>query len=225
MTGMEAPVAVDKATVWLIEDHEDYREMVAQLINHIDGFTCARSFESCEEALETLSRESAPQIILSDVGLPGMSGIEGIRKIKELSPSTFVVMLTVYDNHEKVFEAICAGASGYLLKNSSQDTVAAALKEVLAGGAPMHPRVAKMVLETFARQNVKVQPQHEDYGLSPREKDILELMVKGFIKKEIADQLGLSPHTVDFYLRKIYEKLHVNTRTGAVAKALKEKLF
>ena len=160
-------------------------------------------------------------MILSDVALPGMNGIAGIRQIKACAPGIHVIMLTVYDEHEKVLN-ICVGASGYLLKNSSEETITAAIQEVLRGGAPMNPRVARLVLDMFTRM---APAPAKDYGLSEREKQILELMVKGMIKKEIADQLSISYHTVDNHLRNIYGKLHVNTRGGAVAKAVREKLF
>src|SRR5262249_50892887 len=162
--------------VWLIEDHDDFRSTVARLINRIKDAHCPRNFSSCEEALAAMDAERGPDVILSDIGLPGMNGIEGIRKIKALSLSTHIIMLTVHDDHDKIFEAICAGASGYLLKNSSRQTIAAAIEDVINGGAPMHPRVAKLVLEMFARQAMPA--QKKEYGLSPREKEVLELMVQ-----------------------------------------------
>lgn len=226
---MQSPVATDmpvseKIAVWLIEDHDDFRSTVVRLIDRIKDAHCPRNFSNCEAALAALEEgKRGPEIILSDIGLPGMNGIEGIRKIKALSPSTHIIMLTVHDDHDKIFEAICAGASGYLLKNSSRQTIATAIQDVLNGGAPMHPRVAKLVLEMFARQTVQV--QKNEYGLSPREKEVLELMVQGLIKKEIAHKLSLSFFTVDHLLRSIYEKLHVHTRGGAVAKAMRERLL
>lgn len=219
---MTFPSASAAISVWLIEDHADFREAVAWQINQIADLRCTRAFSTCEEALSALAKEPAPEVILCDVGLPGMDGITGIRAIKALSPSTHIVMLTVHDDHHKVFGAICAGASGYLLKDASEETLTAAIHEVLQGGAPMNPRVARLVLEKFARQNA---PPRDNYGLSEREKEILELMVEGLIKKEIADRLGVSYHTVNNHLRSIYEKLHVHTRGGAVAKALNERLF
>jgi DNA-binding NarL/FixJ family response regulator len=134
---------------------------------------------------------------------------------------TRVVMLTAFDDHAKVFKAVCAGASGYLLKTSSVEKIAESIHEAFSGGAPMTPKVAKSVLEMFSHL---VQPQ-QDYGLTDREQKILELMTRGLIKKEIADQMALSYHTVDTHLRNIYTKLHVHSRTGAVAKAIKERLF
>jgi len=130
-------------------------------------------------------------------------------------------MLTVFDDHDKIFKAICAGASGYLLKTSPVEKIIESIREAQDGGAPMTPRVARSVLDMFSRSS----PPHQDYGLTAREQKILELMTQGLIKKEIADQLTLSYHTVDTHLRNIYSKLHVHTRTGAVSKALKEKLF
>jgi DNA-binding NarL/FixJ family response regulator len=159
-------------------------------------------------------------LILLDVGLPGMSGLEGIRLFKVRAPNSLIVILTVFEDDDKVFRAICAGAAGYLLKTSSVADITQAVRDALAGGSPMNPRIARRVLEMFS----KLAPKQSDYGLSEREKEILQLMTTGLIKKEIADQLTLSIHTVDTYLRRIYEKLEVNTRTGAVAKALKEGL-
>jgi len=208
--------------VWLVEDHEDCRRMVVRAINRASVLRCPHAFSSCEQALSALEREPAPDVILLDVGLPGMDGIQGIREIKRRAPSVQVIMLTVYDDHQKVFDAICAGASGYLLKTDDDEGIVQAIQEVLRGGAPMNPRVARLVLSMFAR--LAVPPKH-DYGLSAREKDILELTVKGLLKKEIADQLALSYHTVDNHLRSIYEKLHVHSRSSAVAKALSERLL
>lgn len=207
-------------TIWIIEDHTAFRHTLARVLNSELGLKCSRDFDSCEKALAALARDDAPDLILLDVGLPGMSGLEGIRLIKEKSPKSLVVILTVFEDDEKVFQAICAGASGYLLKTSSATDITQALRDALDGGSPMNPRIARRVLEMFSR----LAPKQGDYGLSDREKEILQLMVTGLIKKEIADKLSLSIHTVDTYLRRIYEKLEVNTRTGAVAKALKEGL-
>ncbi len=215
---MSATHLLKKTSVWLVEDHEDCRRLVARVINRTPSLCCPYAWASCEEALNALDREAAPDVILMDLGLPRMSGIEGIGRIKAAAPQTHVLVLTVYDDHEKVFKALCAGASGYLLKTADDDAITGAIQEVLQGGAPMSPRVARLVLDRFTRLSAPA----TDYGLSPREKQILELMVKGLIKKEIADQLGLSYHTVDNHLRNIYTKLHVNTRGGAVAKALQE---
>jgi DNA-binding NarL/FixJ family response regulator len=211
-----------KIPVWLIEDHGEFREMVAWQINQIADLQCTRTFSNCEDALAALELQERPRVILCDVGLPGMNGIEGISRIKAIVPSAYIIMLTVHDDHNKVFGAICAGASGYLLKDASEETIMSAIHEVLNDGAPMNPRVARLVLQRFAQENA---PPRDLYGLSAREKQILELMVEGLIKKQIADRLGVSPHTVNNQLRSIYDKLHVHTRGGAVAKALKERLL
>ena len=208
-------------TVWLVEDNEIFRNTVARALKRISALDCAHRFASAEEALDALEEGVVADVILMDVELPGINGIEAIQRIKSLSPSTRIIMLTVFDSHEKIFRAICAGASGYLLKTSPAEKIVESICEVYTGGAPMAPKVARSVLDMFSRLAV---PSH-DYGLTAREQRILELMTQGLIKKEIADQLSLSYHTVDTHLRNIYTKLHVHTRTGAVAKALKERLF
>jgi len=207
-------------TIWIVEDHAAFRRTLVRVLNAETGLQCTRDFDSCEKALAALAHDEAPHLILLDVGLPGMSGLAGIRLIKERAPKTLVVILTVFEDDDKVFQAICAGASGYLLKTSSVTEITQAVRDALAGGSPMTSRIARRVLDMFT----KFAPKHSDYGLSEREKEILQLMTTGLIKKEIADRLTLSVHTVDTYLRRIYEKLEVNTRTGAVAKALKEGL-
>lgn len=205
-----------------MEDHEDCRRQVARIINRTGIMRCTHSFSSCEDALAALAHEPAPDVVLLDVGLPRMNGIQGIREIKNRVPAVHIIMLTVYDDHEKVFKAICAGASGYLLKTADDEDIIGAIREVLGGGAPMNPRVARQVLDMFTRL---AGPARQDYGLTERERQILELMVQGMIKKEIADKTGLSYHTVDNHLRSIYTKLHVHTRGEAVAKALTRELF
>ncbi len=215
---------IAKQSVWLIEDNATLRHTVARAIAAIPGFDCAAQFQRCEDALGRLGEpdEAGPDIILLDVGLPGMSGIDGIALLKQASPRTQVVILTVFDDDDKIYRAICAGASGYLLKGAPLDDLAAALDEVSRGGSPMTPRVARRVLEMFSR----LAPRETALaGLSPRERQIIEGMVDGLTNKEIAERLGLSAHTTDGYTRAIYEKLHVNTRSGAVAKAMRDRLF
>ena len=202
-----------KAVVWLIEDHADSRRVLARVLNRDSTMRCPSAFASCEEA---------PDVILLDVGLPGMSGIEGIGPLKALAPAAHIIMLTVFDDQDKVFQAICAGASGYLLKSADEEAIADAVHEVLRGGAPINPRVARMVLNMFASQTPA---PRQDYGLSAREQEVLELTVRGLVKKEIAEQLTLSYHTVDHHLRSIYTKLQVHTRGGAVAKAVSERIL
>jgi DNA-binding NarL/FixJ family response regulator len=207
--------------IWLVEDNSTFRKTVAQVIDRIDGLSCERMFASCEDALTAFRSETPPRVVLLDVGLPGMSGIDGIRAIKALAPETQALILTVFDDEEKIFQAICAGASGYLLKTAPIEEITTGIREVINGGAPMNGRIAKKVLAMFS----KIAPQPaDDYGLTKREQKVLHLMAEGLIKKEIADRLDLSFHTVDTHLRNIYQKLHVNTLSGAVAKAVREGL-
>ena len=217
-----ADKSADRAiSVWLIEDNHSFRNTIARLLNQVPGFSCSHNFSNSEDALEALANGSVPDVALVDVELPGMNGIQAVRCMKSMSPATRIIMLTVFDDHDKIFKAVCAGASGYLLKTAPVETIVDSIREVYGGGAPMTPRVARSVLEMFGKL---MAPQH-DYGLTSREQNILELMTQGLIKKEIADRLSLSYHTVDTHLRNIYAKLHVHTRSGAVAKALKERLF
>jgi len=210
-----------KINIWLVEDNLRYRKSMAGMINATEGMRCSHAFLSCEEALPVFLKDDLPEVILLDIGLPGMSGIQGIEKFKELSPSTLVVILTVYDDNDKVFNALCAGASGYLLKDSPPEKVIEAIIEVLAGGAPMNMQIAHKVLGMFA----EFKPKKANYGLSEREKEILQYMVSGLTKQQIADKLFLSFHTVNTHLKNIYTKLHVNTRTGAVSKVYEEHLL
>jgi DNA-binding NarL/FixJ family response regulator len=210
-----------KAVVWLIEDHADSRRVLARVLNQTTTIECPCAFATCEEALAALRSAPAPQVILLDVGLPGMSGIEGITHLKALAPGLHIIVLTVFDDQDKVFKAICAGASGYLLKSADEDAIAEAVHDVLRGGAPINSRIARMVLSMFPS---RAAVPRQDYGLSAREREVLELMVQGLLKKEIADRLALSYHTVDNHLRSIYAKLQVHTRGSAVAKAVAEHL-
>jgi DNA-binding NarL/FixJ family response regulator len=217
----ENPASFRAISVWLVEDNHTFRNTIARVLNQVGDLECPQHFSNSEDALAALAEGVLPDVVLVDVELPGMDGIQAVQRMKAISPSTRIIMLTVFDDHDKIFKAICAGASGYLLKTSPIEKIVESIRDVHAGGAPMTPRVAKSVLDMFGRLLVP----HRDYGLTTREQKILELMTEGLIKKEIADQLSLSYHTVDTHLRNIYAKLHVNTRSGAVAKALKERLF
>ena len=211
---------MSSATLWITEDHAPFRRTIARLLGGEEGLKVTAQFDSSEGLLKALAGAEKPDLLLLDVGLPGMSGLDALRLIKEKAPKTLVIILTVFEDDDKIFQAICAGAAGYLLKTSTAVEIVQAVRDALEGGSPMNPRIARRVLEMFS----KLAPKHGDYGLSEREKEMLQLMTTGLIKKEIADKVQLSIHTVDTYLRRIYEKLQVNTRTGAVAKALKEGL-
>lgn len=217
-TSLRLPASrVHAPILWIIEDHALLRETLGEIIEEA-GVGVTTAFASCEAALQI--DDAVPNAIVLDIGLPGMSGIEGIRHFKERFPATEIVMFTIFDDREKIFEAICAGASGYLLKSESPDRIAAAVKEVLEGGSPMTPEIARLVVSRFSQ----LHPAGSEIRLSEREEEVLRCLVDGLAKKEIADRLDLSVHTVDNYVRRIYKKLHVNTLGGAVAKALREGL-
>ncbi len=208
-------------TLWVIEDNDSYRNTIAALVDDMDGMQCTLAFPTCEKALKALEDEFAPEIILMDIGLPGISGIEGLRRIKAISPSTGLIMLTVFDDEKQIFEAICSGASGYLLKSAQPHEIIEAVRQVLGGGAPMDARIARKVLDMFSRLSIPL----GEYGLTVREKEILHLMVDGLTAKGIAERLFLSYRTIDTHVKNIYTKLHVHSRSGAVAKAFKERLL
>ena len=214
------PTAAQPITVWIIEDNRAFRQNVAEAINDTPGLACIGTFRTCEDAFAVFNSSTAPQIVLMDIGLPGMSGIEGITKFREIAPNIDVIVLTVFEDEDKLLKAICAGASGYLLKSASLDEIADAIRLARAGGSPMTPRIARRVLGFFKEQSSKL----TDYGLTNREREILHGLVEGLVKKEIATRLEISFHTVDMHLRHIYEKLQVNSATAAVAKAVREKL-
>jgi DNA-binding NarL/FixJ family response regulator len=210
----------DRIQVWLIEDHKTYGERLASALNRLEGISCLRRFTACEDAVAALPGNDAPRVLLLDVELPGMNGIDGIARLRELAPQAAIVILTVFEDDDKIFRAICAGAAGYLLKTSSTEDIATAIRSAATGGSPINPTIARRVLAMFSKAN----PPRTDYGLTPREKEILQLLVQGQSTKEAAAQLQISYHTADGYIREIYEKLQVSTRSSVVAKALKEKL-
>ena len=207
--------------IWLVEDNVRYRKTLIGLIDRTSDMHCSELFSSCEDAINFNNHGNDPDVILLDIGLPGMSGICGIEKFKVLYPSTYILILTVYDDHDNVFEALCAGSSGYLLKDSPPEKIIDSIYEVLAGGAPMNMKIAHKVLEMFT----KLKSQTKIYGLTDREKEILHFLADGLTKQQIADKISLSFHTVNTHLKNIYAKLHVNTSTGAVSNAFKENLI
>jgi DNA-binding NarL/FixJ family response regulator len=210
----------DDIGVWVVEDDQAFRSGLQELLRTTPGMRCEHTFRRCEDALEALRENGPPQVMLVDIGLPGMSGIEGIRRMKELSPATEFVVLTIHEERQSVFDAICAGATGYLVKNLPPETIIEKITESAHGGAPMDPLIARRVLELVAGEGGR----GEAYGLTEREQEILTLMVKGLTRVEIAERLFVSPPTVNTHSSNIYQKLHVHTRGGAVAKALKERL-
>ena len=214
---MTAPTDI---VVWVIEDNESFRRSLADVIAEAEGLVCPFSFVRCEDALEAIGGEQQPDVILLDIGLPGMSGLEGIQRFAEMLPDTRVIVLTVFEDEDKIFDAISCGAAGYLLKTATLPQIVQAIREVKEGGAPINPKIAGRILGFFKM----TKPAKTDYHLTPRETQILQQLVEGLIKKEIADRLAISFHTVDMHLRNIYAKLQVNTATGAVAKAVRERI-
>jgi DNA-binding NarL/FixJ family response regulator len=217
-SGQSNPVAPIR--VIIIEDMRDVREGLKLLINGSSDFQCEGSYRSVEDAIASLSEIEPPDIILTDLGLPGLSGIDGIRLFRERAPNAAILALTIHENNNKIFNALCAGATGYLLKNTSSARLLEALKEAASGGAPMSPEVARRVVELFR----DFRPVSASYDLTPQERQLLKLLVEGHHKKTAASEMGISFHTVSFHLKNIYEKLQVHSKSEAVAKALREHL-
>lgn len=205
----------------IIEDRREIREGLASLVGFTPGFSCTGKFSSMEEALARISF-NLPDVVLSDIGLPGMNGIEGIKILKEKYPQLTILMLTVYDDDERIFDAICAGASGYLLKRTPPTKLLENIKEAVEGGSPMSPEVAARVLKLFREIRP---PERADYDLTPHELRLLKLLVEGHNYNTAAKEIKNSINTVKFYIKRIYEKLQVHSKSEAVAKALRERII
>jgi len=206
--------------VAIIEDLRDVREGLAILIDGTSGFDCVGRYRSVEEAIAKVGPHE-PNIILTDIGLPGMDGIEGIKILRKKLPQASFLALSVYDDDERIFAALCAGACGYLLKNTEPARLIESLQEVASGGAPMSPEVARKVVTLFRDF---APPSHADYHLTPQETELLRLLTEGHSYKTAARHLKISFHTVSFHLRNVYEKLQVHSKSEAVIKALRENL-
>jgi DNA-binding NarL/FixJ family response regulator len=206
--------------VAIVEDRREIRDGLAMLINGTQGFTCSGSYRSMEEALPAIPG-NLPELVLSDIGLPGMSGIEGIRILKERHPTLIILMLSVYDDDDRIFDALCAGACGYLLKKTPPARLLEALQEAVAGGGPMSPEVASRVIALFREVRP---PERAAYDLTPHESRLLKLFVEGHNYKTAAAEFGVSVHTISYHLRSIYDKLQVHSKSEAVAIALKNRL-
>lgn len=207
--------------VAIFEDKAILRESLYQLINGAEGLTCAGAFANCDDMIFNLKR-TTPQVVLMDIQMPGLNGIEGVKIIKENFQDIRIIMQTVVEDDDKIFASICAGASGYLLKNTTPVRLLQAIVEVYEGGAPMTPAIAQKVLEKFRKQSPVSSKELND--LSVREKEILECLVEGMSYKMIAASCKISIDTVRFHIRHIYEKLHVGSKSEAVSKAIKGKI-
>lgn len=206
--------------VAIIEDHREFRDYLAALVGGAEGFCCTASYRSMEEALEKIGH-NLPNAVLVDIGLPGMSGVDGVRVLKERYPQLVLLMQTVYEDDERIFDALCAGASGYLLKKTQPARLLEGLREAVSGGAPMSPEVAGRVIRLFREIRP---PDRAEYDLTPHEIRILKLLVDGHNYKTAAAELKVTPSTINFHLQKIYEKLQVHSKSEAVAKALRNRL-
>ena len=206
--------------VAVVEDENEIRQGLALLIQGTPGYRCSGAYRSMEEALAMLGPEP-PQVLLADIGLPGMSGVEGIRLLRERFPRMTALVLTVYEDDKCIFDALCAGASGYLLKTTPPARLLESIRESVEGGAPMSPSVARRVIELF--RDVRP-PKQADYNLTPHETRLLHLLVEGHNFKSAAAEFGVTTHAISFHMRRIYEKLQVHSKSEAVAKVLREKI-
>lgn len=206
--------------ILIVEDQRNLREGLETLINFTPGFKCTGAFRTMEEALARVRRE-LPDVILTDIGLPGMSGIEGIGKLKESHPDLLILVLTVYDDNEKIFDALCAGACGYLLKQTEPSELLKSLREAVTGGAPMSPEVAAKVIKLFREVRP---PEKADYNLTPHETRLLRMLTEGYNYVSAAEKLGISYNTLKFHVRNIYDKLQVHSQSEAVAVAMRDRL-
>ena len=209
---------MSRVRVAIVEDQRALREGLKALVGGTGDFEIAGAYGSMEEALPALEAKPV-DLVLADIGLPGISGIEGVRRLKAQHPPMQILMLTVYADNEHVFEAICAGASGYLLKDTPPARLTEAVRELVSGGAPMSPEIARKVVGMFSRV---APPRTEDHKLSPREVDLLKLLAEGHSYKTAAKALSISIDTVRFHIRNIYDKLHVHSKSEAVILALRK---
>ena len=205
-------------SISIVDDEKELRESIATFLDGSPGFRCVSSYSNAAAALTALPKDK-PDVVLMDINMTGMDGIECVERLKTVAPEMLIVMLTVYEDTDKIFKALSAGASGYLLKRSSPAKLLDAIKEVQAGGSPMSSSIARKVVASFRKAEPVAEKQTH---LSPREQAVLDCLAKGLTYKQIADQLEISIDTIRTYLRRIYEKFHVQSRTEAVAKYLKQ---
>jgi len=208
-------------SIWIIEDHEIFAKQIRRLIDREYDMACPHHFTCAADFFEQLeTHPQRPDLLLLDLGLPRRDGLEILGDLRSLVPELKVLILTAYGDREKVYRAICNGASGYLLKTSDPDEILAGIRDVIHGASALSSPIAKMILEGFSRYGLveEIEP------LTAREQEVLRELVRGYIKKEIADHLSISQHTVDMHLRSVYRKLHVRSQTEAVSKALRQGL-
>jgi DNA-binding NarL/FixJ family response regulator len=204
-------------SVSIVEDNDKLRATLARVLNRAEGFRCLSQYANAEDALKDLP-QVRPDVVLMDINLPGMNGVQCVRQLKALLPEIQVMMLTVYEDTENIFNALAAGASGYMLKRTSSKELLEAIQDVQRGGSPMTMHIARKVVQSFQHTAATAQSTE---NLSEREQQVLDCLSRGLMYKEIAEKLGISYETVHTYIRRIYEKLQVRTRTEAVAKFLR----
>ena len=204
-------------TISLVEDNDQLRGTLSRLLARVEDFQFLTAYPNAEDALAGLPQER-PDVVLMDINLPGLNGVECVRRLKPLAPDTQIIMLTVYEDTDNIFNALAAGATGYLLKRTPRAELIDAIRDVRRGGSPMTAHIARKVVQSFQRAGTSPQPTE---NLSEREQQVLDCLRQGLIYKEIAEKLGISYETVHTYIRRIYEKLQVRTRTEAVAKFLR----
>jgi DNA-binding NarL/FixJ family response regulator len=209
-----SPAQSDTISVTVVEDDDSIRNILKSWFEEAHGFTCAGVFPDVESALPRIP-QIKPDVAVVDINLPGLSGIECVRQLKALLPKTQFVMLTVYEDSNHIFDALSAGATGYLVKTTSRDSLFAALRDVHGGGSPMSGNIARKVVQILQQPKTKITPSDD---LSKRENEVLALLAQGYLYKEIAEALGIRLDTVNTYIRRIYEKLHVHSRSQAVAR-------
>jgi DNA-binding NarL/FixJ family response regulator len=203
--------------ITIFEDNDALRESLVYLLKNASGYVVTGDYNNCLDAAN-IAKVYQPDVILMDIDMPGQNGIEGVKAVKEARPETSVIMYTVFEDDEKLFQCLCAGANGYLLKKTSPSHLFAAIQEVTEGGAPMSPSIARKVLNSFQHG------RNNQYQLSPREVEVLHLLIKGYSAKMIAGELNITFDTARFHLKNIYSKLHVNCGKEAIAKALSEHI-
>lgn len=215
---MKPPAA---AVVWLLEDHPTFAKQIRRLLSGEEDLDCPYHFSHPDELFDKLKySQERPDLLLLDLGLPGRDGLQVLIELRKILPELKILVLSAFDDRERVYRAVCNGASGYLLKTTAPEEILQGIRDVLHGASALSPVLAKMILEGFAKHG----PVQEIEPLTQREEEVLRLLVQGFIKKEIADHLSISQHTVDMHLRSVYRKLQVRTQTEAVSKALRQGL-
>lgn len=208
----------EKICYVICEDNNDYRESLVAFLDEDNDLVCCGSFANAENILDII-KTCAPDAVLMDIDMPGKNGIEALKEIKQFSPATEVIMLTIFEDHENVFEAVCAGASGYLLKNTTPEIISKSIKEVIKGGAAMTPVIARKTLQFFQKPL-----KNNAFKLTAQEQQVLKFLVEGLSYKMIAAKMDVVIDTIRYHIKKIYDKLHVHSAPEAVAKAIRDKL-